>query len=261
MKKLATAIAGLALLAGGSVAGACTLSAWSSQSGTAPTIGGPGDPIELARYSGICSMQAAGDNQFVQDNSPAAEGALIARFYFLADGSGNATLYEAYSDEGAASSVFSVSADGANVTVTPASGTAASAAMKAGWNSVEVSWTAGGAINLWVNSDSTTDAADASGNDGGGATVEAIQLGSIEGLGGFTSINFDQYESRRTTAIGREVAGDSNGDGNVNSGDIIANILDFFDQAAATGQPDCNEDGNVNSGDNICVILTFFGQI
>ncbi len=261
MKKLATTIAALGLLAGGSVASACTLSAWSSQSATAPLVGGPGDTVELARYSGICSMQADSGAQFVQDNSPAAEGALIARFYFFADGSGNTTVYQAFADEGAASSVFAVTADGSNVTVTPDSGSAASAAMKAGWNSVEVSWNSGGAISLWVNSDSTTDAADATGSDTGSATVDAIQLGAIGGLGGFSSINFDQYESRRTTAIGREVAGDSNGDGNVNSGDIIANILDFFDQAAATGQPDCNEDGNVNSGDNICVILTFFGQI
>lgn len=254
MKKLATAIAALGLLAGGSVASACTLSAWSSQSGTAPAIGGPGDTVELARYSGICSMQAAGDDQFVQDNSPAAEGALIARFYFLASGSGDATIYEAFSDEGAGSSVFSVSADGTNVTVTPASGSAASAAMKAGWNSVEVSWTAGGAISLWVNSDSTSAAADGTGSDSGAATVEAIQLGSLGGLGGFTSVNFDQYESRRTTAIGREVAGDGNADGQVSVFDAIGIVGEVVNGTAAPGQPDCNEDGNVSVFDAICVV-------
>ncbi len=254
MKKLATSIAALGLLAGGSVASACTLSAWSSTSGTAPEVGGPGDTVELARYSGICSMQSDGA-EFVQDNSPAAEGALIARFYFLASGTGDATIYEAFSDEGGATSVFAISADGANVTVTPASGTAASAPMRAGWNSVEVSWTGGGGISLWVNSDSTTAAADATGTDTGSATIDAIQLGTVDGLGGFTSVNFDQYESRRTTAIGREIPGDATGDGGaLNIFDAIGIIQEVVNGTAQVGQPDCTEDGAINIFDAICVI-------
>ena len=254
MKKLFTTAAAVGLLAASSVAGACTLSAWSSN--TAPAVGGPGDTVELSRYSGICAMQANAGSQYVQDNSPAAEGTLIARFYFLAAGSGTADLFVAYSDEGGATPVFTVTADAGNVTITPASGTGATAALTAGrWNSVEASWTAGGAISLWVNSDATTAPADGTGSDTSASTIEAVRLGAVNGLGGFTTINFDQYESRRTTNIGRDIVADANGDGQgPNIFDAIGVVQEIVNGTAQPGQPDCNEDGNVNIFDAICIV-------
>lgn len=256
MKKLMITTAALGLLAASSIAGACTLSAWSSQSGTAPVVGGPGDPVVLARYSGICAMQADSGTQYVQDNSPSQEGTLIARFYFLAAGSGSADVFVAYSDEAATTPVFTVSADSGNVTVTPANGTAATASLTPGrWNSAEVNWTAGGAVNLWVNSDATSAPADGTGSDGSTSVIEAVRLGAVNGLGGFSAINFDQYESRRTTMIGREIVADANGDGQgPNIFDAIGVIQEIVNGTAQPGQPDCNEDGSINIFDAICVV-------
>ncbi|MEM9183168.1 MAG: dockerin type I repeat-containing protein, partial [Pseudomonadota bacterium] len=257
MKKLATSIAALGLLAGGSVASACTLSAWSAPSGTAPVVGGPADPVTVSRFGGICAMQADSGTQWVQDNSPAAEGTLIVRFYVLVNGSGDATVFEAYSDEGGSTPVFSVSTTGSNVTVTPASGTAASTSAGAGWTPIEVSWTSGGAISLWVAGNAGAgDAADATGTDTGSATVEAIQFGAVNGLGGFTSINFDDYESRRTTAIGQLCQGDANNDGTINVVDASAVVAERLNPTTnpAPGAPDANGDGTINVVDASAIV-------
>ncbi|MEM9532771.1 MAG: hypothetical protein AAGA23_17765 [Pseudomonadota bacterium] len=254
MKRLVTSVAALGLLAAGSVASACTLDAWSSRSGTVPQVGGPGDTVELARYSGVCAMQADSGVQYVQDNSPSTEGTFIARFYFLASGTGDATIFQAYSDDGATGIVFTVSADGTNVTLDPAGSDAISAPMSSGWNSVEVSYANSGNTFLWVNSDATSAAADAQGTAGASGTIESVRLGAVEGLDTFDALSFDQYESRRTTEIGRELAGDATGDSTVNIVDAVGVLQEVVNSTAQSGQPDCTEDGQVNIVDAICIV-------
>ena len=92
-------------------------------------------------------------------------------------------------------------------------------------------------------------------------TVEAVQLGAPNGMGGLTGeITFDAYEAHRTTNVGALLAGDANDDGNVNSGDTVGIINENLGDILAQGQPDCNGDGNVNSGDTVCIINKWLGS-
>lgn len=247
MKRLITVPLMLGALSLSGSAFACQLGNWSASAGGA-AAGGPGETPDLARYSGLCAMETTAAGDYVQDNSPAgaSETRMISRFYFLVDG-GSGTIMEAFSAEDGTGSIFTVSYSGGNVTVTPATGTAAVAAANAsGWNSVEVDWNSGGAVDLWVNSDAATDPADASGTDGGSAGVDSVRLGGA----GFL---FDAYEARRSTSVGRLVAGDANGSGGISIADAVA-VLNELNDIYQTGQPDCNESGGMSIADAVCVL-------
>ena len=87
-------------------------------------------------------------------------------------------------------------------------------------------------------------------------TVEAVQLGAPNGMGGLTGeITFDAYEAHRTTNIGALTAADANDSGTVTSGDAtrILNEVSLGGTLSA-GQPDCNENGSITSGDATCVL-------
>jgi hypothetical protein len=246
------AIAALALL--GQPALACTAGAWSADTGVA--VGGPeGNPATLARYSGLCAMQAA-SSVHVEDASPGGISRIRARFYMLANNTASADVYRGFNGTG--SQVFEVSVDPGNGNVTLSSGgtnaTCTGCANAGEWNSIELDWDAGGgALSLWVNSDATTDAADATASLSSSQTVSSVRLGNLNGASG--AMNFDSYESRRTTAIGRLVRGDANGDGSVSVFDAIAVVNESSGTGSpAPGQPDCNEDGAVSVFDAICVV-------
>ena len=258
-KKLKTILAA-GFLVTGMAAQACSLSAWDLTTGT-PAGGGPADTNVIARYSGLCGMDATSgtvtNNGTVAVSGPTGEASMIARFYFLASGSGTATLFETYSENAATTPVYTVSYDGSNVTVTPAGGTPAVVAVGGtNWHSVE--WASGdgatgGAVDVWVDSDATTAAADASTTSAATATsIQAAQLGGIANAG-FTQILVDDYESRRTTAIGRLLVGDATGDTNVNIIDAIS-IVNEINGSPSVGVPDCTEDGAINIIDAICVV-------
>ena len=262
-KKIKTILAA-GFLTLGMAAQACTLGAWDTNGSTA-LAGGP-DPVEtnvFARYSGLCAMQTAGATPAVLNNGaagatsgPAGEASMIARFYFKADGN-TGTLFQTYLEDAATNVLYTVAFDGTNVTVTPTAGGAATstAVGPTNWHSVEVSWANnGGAINVWVDSDATTAAADAS-------TTSAVTADTISAvvLGGAAGITFDAYESRRSTAIGRLLPGDANGDAAINVSDATAVVNEAFGTAFNSGQPDCNEDGAVNVSDATCVVTLAFG--
>lgn len=242
---------------------ACSTDGWAGGTSNIPANGQAASPPGVSRYSEFCALAITGQAH-VQSNF-ANDTRYRARVYVFdgLTGAGTVEIFEAYSDEAATSPLFKISFNGSQFTfdATDAGGGSTSIASTNGWNVIEFDWdSVGNSFDLWVNADATADAPTGSIAPGVG-TVDAVRMGAPNGFGGQTGrIIYDAFESHRTTAVGLLVAGDANNDGNVNSGDIIAIINEFFNSNnLGSGQPDCNEDGNVNSGDIICVINTFFG--
>lgn len=259
MKKIKFKFPGLVAAIGASVLGllmaaqpalACTVNNWSGSTGS-PLASGPAGPDgkpAIARYSGLCAMQAA-DNavSFVEDTSPGGIDRIIARFYVLAKNTEDAFIYRGLDSGGG--EVFSVSLT-AGGDLTLSSGGASTtpvAGNDGGWNSIELDWNAtDGQLVLKVNTETPQSVAFSS-----AATVDSVQLGNLDGAAG--AMNFDAYESRRTTAVGRLTRGDANASGVVNIADASA-IIAELDGTVQMGQPDCNDSGVVNIADASCVI-------
>jgi len=68
-----------------------------------------------------------------------------------------------------------------------------------------------------------------------------------------TAVNFDEFDSRRTTNPGRLCRGDSNGVNGITATDRSAITTELANGALAAGQPDCNESGGVTATDRSCV--------
>ena len=250
---LKLSLVGFALL--GSMVQACTLEGWTANSGMV-AVGGP-DELGFPRLSGICAMQATGTGS-VRDETPSAEAQIRIRFYFLPEGTatGSTDILVAASDDAGSNAIFTISYNGANVTATSNDGgsNATAAVGSTSWHLIEVNWIAGGAMELWVDSDASSVTADATGSSGDAmSTIESVTLGVIGGLdtqkGGLSATYFDEYESRRTSAVGMKLACDANGDGAVNVGDIVTIRNEILGAGSSTGQADCNLDAGVNVGD------------
>ena len=245
------------LLVGGALstqaAMACQLTAWNGglSPTNAPTPGSP-SPDGIARYAGLCAMQAAdGAVSYVQDNSPGGITRIVARFYVLANNSEDAIVYEGLDGT---STVFdvTVAADGA-VTLSSGSQNISTAGNAGKWNSIEIDWTSGDALSLIVNGGNA-----ATGTGAAAGTLDSVRLGNIDGAAG--TLNFDAYESRRSTAVGRLCRGEVTGDGTRTNDDV----LEIFNVEVAsggfnlvTGQPDFTEDGLVTNDD----VLDLFNNV
>jgi hypothetical protein len=244
---------------------ACTTDGWASDSGNIPPNAVAGSPTLISRYSELCALEVS-DTSYVQHT--ASDTRYIGRFYAYPNtgGAGTVDILIAYSDQvttDATTDLFTISYDGADFTfdATEAGGGMASTAASSGWNLVEFEYNAdSGNFNYWVNVAWDFDALSYTAPTGtfasGAGTVEAVQLGAPNGMGGLTGeITFDAYEAHRTTSVGALVVGDANGNLSVNIFDMIGiqnEILDPVTKLAA-GQPDCNENGSVNIFDMICV--------
>lgn len=233
---------------------ACTVDNWDANSNTIEPGSVVADgPAPVARYSGVCAMQAADATEaWVRDDSPGGINRIRARFYVLADNSGEAVVYRGLTSTDAA--LFGVRLNPANgdVTLTSAGVNAVcSGCANAGaWNSIEIDWNAGGgSLDLWVNSDARSDSADASAAFSTSNTVSSVRLGNLNSAAG--TMNFDAYESRRTTAIGRLCVGDGNGDVSIGFPDVteIFNEVSSAGVELSAGQPDVDEDGSVGFPD------------
>lgn len=236
-----------ALIAGSLFAGqaafACTVDNWSQNSGNV-TPGDPGDGI--ARYSGLCAMQAPdGTAGYVQDNNPGGINRIIARFYLLADNSSTAHVYRGF-DSGS-TQLFNVSVGtGGNVTLSSGGDSVTSSnAVNGMWNSIEIDWNAGAdEVSLSVNGETFQSV-----NVGLSGALDFVRLGNLNGATG--TLNFDSYESRRSTFVGRLCVGDGTGDGSIGFPDVttIFNEVSSAGVELASGQPDVDEDGSVGFPD------------
>jgi hypothetical protein len=237
-----------------STAMACTTDAWNGGVSGSPLAG---SPTTVSRVSGICAMKLS-EAGSVKDISPANESTAIMRFYVRAQlSAGTPVIFEAFSDDGASSSLLTVSFDGANFVFDAGLGASQNVPGKSGWNLVELAWTGGSAMDYWVNADSTIEAATGSVAAAAG-TMESVILGSSDVYTG--TLTFDDYESHRSTPVGGLLMGDSNGNGSINVFDLISIQNDILGNALAVGQPDCNLNGSVNVFDLICVQNIILGN-
>lgn len=262
---LGRAVVASAMIIGAALAApsamACTLANWSSTSGSVVANnpnGSDGDPpadtTNVARYSGSCGARMTGQG-FVQDNNPGGISRIVARFYVLNELSGGSTaVYEGYSSTTGTGALFTVEMDDSGlVTLTDvATSQSVSQSSATNWASVEIDFgqSAGdGFISLSVNGQT---AVDQTGLSNSGSAIQSVRLGNLDGAAG--ALNFDAYESRRSTAVGRLLRADGSGDEAINSSDLAILVNELGGSFLAQGQPDCNEDGTVNSQDISCLV-------
>lgn len=254
-----------AVLAGAMLVGqsamACTLDNWSDRSNTGEVAGDP-NADSIARYSGFCGMQVTGAG-YVQDNNPGGINRIVARFYVLNNNTGTAEIYAGYGETDGTDELFTVTLDNAGtVTLTDtASGQQVSQNGTTEWLSVAIDWIqdgSNGRVSILVNGDEADgDMPDLiEGFANSGNPLQAVRLGNLNSAAG--TLNFDAYESRRSSAVGRLLTADANNDTNVNVGDVTVLSNEIFGGTLAVGQPDCNEDGAVNVGDITCVSNIIF---
>lgn len=261
-----TAAVALGLLLGAQTAMACTVDNWNGGNSGNVTAGGPNSG-GIARYAGICSMATpAGATAWVQDDSPGGISRIRARFYVLNDlaASQSAQIFRGFGSTTGATPLFTVTLNDSgqvvirdNVDVQSVSQTSATA-----WTSVEIDWSQGsgdGVISLSVNGQSPVSISTLS--NSAGAALQSVRLGNLNGAGG--SVNFDAYESRRTTEIGRLCEGDALPDGVRDFADINSIFVEFATGGSnpAAGTPDITEDGLVDFADiNEVFVLFATGQ-
>lgn len=231
----------------------CTVDNWDVQQGLTDSDTGT-QGANNRRYGGPCGLRVGldGSTKFVGDNSPNGEASYIARFYtFLDDvNTSDPVMIFAAGDDNE-DSLFEVSYEDGDLTLAVYGATTETATFSdigTGWHSVEVVWAAGEDTlfkmdeegDLVVNADTS------------GQSIHYADLGNLNDADG-GSIDFDDFDSRRSERPGRLLVGDANDDGVVNTFDIQAVGSEVTGSQYAAGQPDCNEDGLVNTFDIQCV--------
>jgi len=253
-KILAIGLSAAGVLFGSTVL-ACNTDNWNGGVSGTPLAD---SPPAVSRVSQLCAMIITAPGG-VKDLSPSMEDAVNTRFYVKADDvTATTTIYGAFSDEDATSSLVNVTFDGSNFVFDAGAGASGNIPGLAGWNLVEMAWTSGVSMDFWVNTDANVD--DPTGNvSASGGTMESVILGAPDSLS--SSLTYDAYEARRTTNPGPLLICDADGSGAIGFDDIIAEINESFGDPVsvlAEGQPDCDLDGDVDFDDLIDVINIAF---
>src|SRR5690625_1983436 len=89
-------------------------------------------------------------------------------------------------------------------------------------------------------------------DDTSGQSIHYADLGNMNDADG-GSIDFDDFDSRRSERPGRLLVGDANSDGEVTLADVSSVSDEVFDSIYSLGQPDCNEDGEITLADVACI--------
>lgn len=261
----ATATVALGLLLGAQTAMACTVTNWNGGNTGGVVAGGP-NTGGIARYAGICSMQTpAAATAWVQDDSPGGIDRIRARFYVLNGlGAGqSAVVYRGFSSTGGTGNLFTVrlETDGTVRLIDNATAAEVQQTSSTGWTSIEIDWSQGsgdGVISLSVNGQAPDVQSTLSNS---GSALQSVRVGNLTGASG--TLNFDAYESRRTTEIGRLCEGDALPDGVRDFADINSIFVEFATGGSnpAAGTPDITEDGLVDFADiNEVFVLFATGQ-
>lgn len=231
----------------------CTVGNWDVQQGLTDSDTGT-QGANNRRYGGPCGLRVEldGTERYVGDDSPNGVTSYIARFYTFLDDvttSDPVMIFAAGDDND--NSLLEVSYEDGDLTLTVYGATTESATFSdigSGWHSVEVVWAAGEDTLFKVDEEGDL----AVSADTSGQTIHYADLGNLNDASG-GSIDFDDFDSRRSERPGRLLAGDANDDGTVNIFDVSAVMDEYQDGVYSLGQPDCNEDGLVNIFDVSCV--------
>src|SRR5690625_3718511 len=240
----------------------CTVGKWDVQQGLTDSDTGT-QGANNRRYGGPCGLRVGldGTERYVGDDSPNGENSngeasYIARFYTFLDDvttSDPVMIFAAGDDND--NSLLEVSCEDGSLTLAVYGATTEAATFSdigTGWHSVEVVWAAGEDTLFKVDEeDDLVVSADTSGQ-----SIHYADLGNLNDADG-GSIDFDDFDSRRSERPGRLLVGDANDDGLVNAFDVLAVIDEYQSGIYAPGQPDCNEDGLVNAFDTLCLIDTY----
>jgi hypothetical protein len=240
-------------------AGACAFSAWSATDSVGITAANVGSPpaAGFSRASGLCSLKIDGSAtaRYVQDNTPTNALTYEARFYInsaSADTGAAGFIYLARS--ATATDVIKIALVGNALRTTVAGGGAvADIPIVAGrLYSVELSWKSGTAqaFQIKVQGNGTA-AVTQTTTVTTAAVLKDVRLGLSAAATG--SINFDEYDSRRTTAPGRLCKEDANGNNLIQGTDRVTITNEILAVSLATGQADCTENGAVQGTDRVCV--------
>ena len=243
LAKGAAATIALTLLLGAQTAMACTVGNWTGGNSGNVIPGGP--DVNVARYSGVCAMQTpSAATAWVQDDSPGGIDRIRARFYVFSGNSADAVVYRGLAAGGA--EVFRVVLRASGAATLSSNGAAVSSnGNDNSWNSVEIDWNGtAGEMSLSMNGNTPQSIAFTSPGQ-----VASVRVGNLNGAAG--TMNFDAYESRRTTEIGRLCEGETSGD-NIRTNDDVLEIFAEVSSAGtelANGQPDFTEDGAITNDD------------
>lgn len=267
MKLAALGLMALGLSAGTAVQ-ACSLTAWSGNTGS-PVTGGVANSIPTK--SGVCALQAANPGpSFVTEsanhNNEGNTTPFHGRFFVYTGLTGaSPVVFRALTTDGGPTSAIDIAYNAATAnftfTVNGASqSTAASSAPNNTWVQVEFTYQQGAAFTAKTRRLGVDTNLPAGLTGGAGVVVEAVQLGVVANGGGTGNIVIDEYEASRAAGTSptftTRLRGDANGDGGVSGPDIVQVVNQAANGTAAlaTGQPDCNEDGGVSGPDIICVV-------
>lgn len=294
--------AGAALLGFSGLASAqCTTAAWlgGAAGGVQAVQFDPNaTPLPLGRYGGRCLLNTTAVGQFVTDNTPdASTSSYRARFYFYSGnlattGTNEVDIFRARDAANTTSFIrvtwstspsprirFYVNGTTTTAdvtTLTRVGGTETINLAANRWYSVEVRWAAGspstftgivgGSLSAPVTGlPNTFQEARAqvtiSGISNSADRVRLAQLGQVAGTGTGRAF-FDEFDSRRTTDIGRLCRGDANGDGIIGAADRVLVTNEIAGSGTQpTGQPDANEDGIVTPADRVTITNTIAGAL
>ncbi len=206
------ALAALMGLSFNAQAQTCVVSNWLGGA-TALTDANAGTQNSVAsnnrRYAGPCGLRVpvAGAAAFVTDDTPAAEGTYIARFYAYLDNAGTDPVVIFEADDGTdpqAQVWYNFPAAG-DMTLRAFDSSAATndltfTGVGPGWKSVEFVWEAAAAADVAFSVDGATDLTATINTSG--ITLANASLGNVNGATGGTAIDFDAFDSRRISRRG-----------------------------------------------------------
>lgn len=266
----------LMLATGAQTATACSLDGWSRVVGAQNlSTGSPADGHR--RYQGECGMRVSLDGTasgFVEDGSPDGETAYMARFYLF---TGDAELrpgdwvdvFTAFRGTSSPAPEVSVrlsgGANGPTLTVRAADGTgiksSAPVTVRPGWHGVVLSWQQASGVSNGLLKWSVDGAGQQglAGLDNRSHAIESARLGVVSRRGGSGRLDFDAFESHRSSPAEMLLAGDANDDQRVDAADLVSVIREYNGGALAPGQPDCDGDGAVDRADMNCIAHAIIG--